>query len=79
MALPSDEQNADNRLQVRFYKRPCRITSPSHDPPPGSPIPAHCGAGSASSGPTGPGVPSRLAAADRPGFPRGDYAPGPHA
>ena len=22
MALPSDEQNADNRLQVRFYKRP---------------------------------------------------------
>ncbi len=22
MALPSDEQNADSRLQVRFYKRP---------------------------------------------------------
>ena len=24
MALPSDEQNADSRLQVRFYKRPVK-------------------------------------------------------
>jgi len=31
MALPSDEQNADNRLQVRFYKRPIHQEQESID------------------------------------------------
>jgi len=31
MALPSDEQNADSRLQVRFYKRPVKQEQESID------------------------------------------------
>ena len=31
MALPSDEQNADSRLQVRFYKRPVHQEQESMD------------------------------------------------
>ena len=66
-------------LRLRPAGAPAGLQHPHMTHPPGSPITAHCGAGSVSNGPTGPGVPSRLAAADRPGFPRGDYAPGPHA
>jgi hypothetical protein len=31
MALPSDEQNADSRLQVRFYKRPVKQEDASNE------------------------------------------------